>query len=326
MTEQPSPWARPASGSDEPAGGFTYPSGAPVIAAPRPATARPATARRGPQTARAGTVTRLAPPPPALDPASLPEVDDPARRNRRLLRWFGGSAVAVIAIGLVAVLAMVMTGENPIRRAQGPSDTRPELAKLCPPPSGEPPGGGAAAPDPSGPRTVDTRSGISYQSFGEPWQPWNDLWTKGTLRVSYGTGQYFVTENYVNSGGFRSRYLASILSGAVPAANNDSLALDLECTGRQVAADVRAEYYPRPNTMDLMRDEVTTLGGRPAWITKFRMHFQESGLKAKDELVGVALVDVGRPQAAILYVSIPGTHRDFDWVVDSVLDSVRPAG
>ena len=78
--------------------------------------------------------------------------------------------------------------------------------------------------------------------------------------------------------------------------------------------------------MDLLRDEQTTLGGRPAWVSTFRMHFRQRSLKATDELIGVALVDVGRPQAAILYVSIPGTHRDFDWVVDSVLNSVRPTG
>jgi hypothetical protein len=38
----------------------------------------------------------------------------------------------------------------------------------------------------------------------------------------------------------------------------------------------------------------------------------------------VALIDLGRPKAAILYVSVPGTHRQFDWVVDDVLASVRP--
>jgi hypothetical protein len=231
----------------------------------------------------------------------------------------------VVGLGLVILLAMVMTGGGAFsRRASGPSDTRPDLAKLCPPPSQDAGGGGAPVPPPPGPRTVDGASGISYAAFGEPWQPWHDSWTKGTLHVSYRTGQYFVTESYVDQDGYRSNYLASILSGSVPAANNDSLALDLQCTGRQVAADVRAEYYPRPSEMEPLRDEQTTLGGRPAWVTTFRMHFHQTGLKATDELVGVALVDVGRPQAAILYVSIPGTHRDYDWVVDKVLDSVRP--
>jgi hypothetical protein len=244
-----------------------------------------------------------------------------------MLWWFGGTALGVVALGLVAVLMVVMTGGgSPFgKRLAGPSDTRPDLAKLCPPPQDT--GGGAPAPPaPPGPRTVDSGSGISYAAFGEPWLPWRDTWTKGTLHVSYLTGQYFVTESYTDRDGFRNDYLASILSGSVPAANNDALSLDLQCTGRQVAADVRAEYYPRPSTMDLLRDEQITLGGRPAWVTTFRMHFHRTGLKAADELVGLALVDVGRPRAAILYVSIPGTHHQYDWVVDSVLNSVRPVG
>jgi hypothetical protein len=246
-----------------------------------------------------------------------------------MLRWFGGAALAVIVTGLVIVLAMAMTGAmtgggGPFsHRASGPSDTRPDLAKLCPPPVRDA-GGGDPVPPPPGPRTVDNGSGISYAAFGDPWQPWRDTWTKGTLHVSYQVGQYFVTERYVDQDGYPNEYLASILSGSVPAADNDSLSLDLQCTGRQVAADVRASYYPRPNQMEQLRDEQTTLGGRPAWVTKFRMRFHEAGLKATDELVGLALIDVGRPRAAVLYVSIPGTHHDYDWVVDMVLDSVRP--
>jgi hypothetical protein len=337
MSEDRSPWARPPAGADDLAGRSAHPS-TPVVAppheaahggraagSPAPATSRPVpTARAG---YGAGAVTRLAPAPPPLEVAPPPPPGDPTRHNRLMLRWFGGAAAAVIAVGLVVVLALMMTGGGSFqRRLSGPSDTRPTLAKVCPPPTGEAGGAGPAVPPPPGPRTVDSRSGISYSAYGDPWRAWHDSWTKGTLRVSYQTGQYFVTESYVDQAGFRNEYLASILSGSVPAANNDALALDLECTGRQVAADVRAEYYPQPNQMDLLRDEQTTLGGRPAWITKFRMHFHQAGLKASDELVGVALVDVGRPQAAILYVSIPGTHRDYDWVVDSVLESVRPTG
>jgi hypothetical protein len=137
--------------------------------------------------------------------------------------------------------------------------------------------------------------------------------------VPYKKGQHFVTEEY--SGG---QYHASILSAAVPAANNDAVTLDLQCVGRQVAADVRAEYYPQPNTMEPLRDELTTLGGRPAWVSEFRLRFAAPGLTATDERSAVAVIDVGRPTAAVLYVSIPGTHRQFDHVIDEVLSSVRP--
>jgi hypothetical protein len=343
MTEQPSPWARPPAGSQDPAGGSAYPpavdpvpprTGGVTAAPPRTGgvAATNVAPRANPTGYRAGAVTRLGPT-PTPTPAALPlgpaaPPPDPARRNRLMLRWFGVVAIGVVAAGVAVVLVMVTTGGgSPFgRRLAGPSDTRPDLAKLCPPPPQDAGSGAPAPPPPPGPRTVDGVSGISYQAFGAPWLPWHDVWTKGTLHVSYQTGQYFVTESYSDRDGLRNEYLASILSGSVPAADNDALSLDLQCTGRQVAADVRAEYYPQPNRMDLLRDEQTTLGGRPAWVTTFRMHFHRAGLKAGDELVGLALVDVGRPRAAILYVSIPGTHRDYDWVVDTVLNSVRPVG
>lgn len=261
-------------------------------------------------------------PPPIAVAADVPITEE--RTNRRTLFWFGGASALVAVIGLAVLLTVVLTGHiNPIwSRQSAPPDTRPPLAKLCPPPTAvpaPPPGAGTPAPAPSGPRTVDSEAGISYRAYGAPWLPWNRVWTMGTLQVPYKMGQQFVTEEYG-----AGTYLASILSAAVPVAENDGLVIDLACVGRQVAADVRASYYPQPNQMELLRDEQTVLGGQPAWVTKFRLHFSEPGLMAKDELAAVALIDVGKPQAAVLYVSIPGTHRQYDWVVDDVLNSVRP--
>jgi hypothetical protein len=245
--------------------------------------------------------------------------------HRRTLFWFGGTAGVVVVIGLVVVLTLVLNGHpQPFwSRRNAPPDTRPPLARMCPPPTSVPQNALPTAPVPpvpAGPRTVDKDSGISYRAYGAPWRPWDTVWTKGTLQVSYKVGQHFVTEVYSDG-----TYHASILSAAVPVAENDGLIIDLACVGRQVAADVRAEYYPQPNRMQMISDRQTVLGGRPAWVTKFRLYFAEDGLRARDELAAVALIDVGRPQAAILYVSIPGTHRQFDWVVDDVLASVRPS-
>ncbi|WFE23904.1 hypothetical protein O7621_11880 [Solwaraspora sp. WMMD937] len=262
---------------------------------------------------------------------SGPPPTDPRRGGRDGVRlwWFGGAAAVVLAGGLVAVLALVLSGNpDPFGSPDPPPDVRPPLAQLCPGPSAGPggqpspadPTPAPALPEPSGPRTVDPDAGISYTEYGEPWRPWSTVWNAGALQVPYKVGQHFVTEADYN--GF-SDYHASILSAAVPAADNDALSLDLECVGRQVAADVRAEYYPQPNRMDLIRDERTPIGGRPAWLTVFRLHFTQPGLQATDELVAVACIDVGRPTAAVLFVSIPGTHRQLDWVVDDLYASVR---
>lgn len=251
-------------------------------------------------------------------PEEAPERPRPA--SRRTLMWFAGGAGLILALGVVILLAMAMTGNGPlVDRPSGPSNYAPPLAKACPPPSADTQNLPAAPPPPAGPRTIDQQAGISYAEQGAPWAPWNTIWNAGDLHVKYGVGQHFITESY--SGGL---YHASILSGSVPTAENDALSLDLKCTGHQVLADVRSSYYPQPNTIEQMRDEVTTLGGRPAWVAKFRLHFHAAGLQATSELVGIALIDVGRPNAAILYISIPSTHSQFDNLVDVELNSMRP--
>ncbi|MEJ3743878.1 hypothetical protein WEI85_11365 [Actinomycetes bacterium KLBMP 9797] len=279
----------------------------------------------------AGTVTALglpatAPPAAPGGPDTPGPPDDPRTRDRRRLLWFAGVAGGVLAAGLAIVLAVVLSGNPHLpgpfgNDVAGPSDVRPPLARMCPPPTAVAPEPEPVdpGPPPTGARTVDEESGISYAAYGAPWQPWDTVWNAGTLEVPYKAGQHFVTEIY--SGG---SYHASILSAAVPAAENDAATFNLECVGRQVAADVRAEYYPQPNRMELFRDEKAVLGGRAAWVTVFRLHFDQAGLKAKDELAGVAIIDVGKPTAAVLYISIPGTHRQYDHIVDEVLTSVRP--
>jgi hypothetical protein len=237
---------------------------------------------------------------------------------------FAGVAGAILAIGLAVILVVVLsTGGEPFRnRAQAPTDLRPPLAQACPAPASSPSGAATQAPSvpppAAGARTVDQEAGISYQAYGPPWEPWNEVWRAGTLEVPYKVGQHFVTEHYG-----RGNYHATIRSAAVPAADNDAVVLDLECVGRQVVADVRAKYYPQPNTQERLRDELTTLGGLPAWVSEFRLHFHETGLTATDELSAVAVIDVGKPTAAVLYVSIPGTHKQYDYVIDDVLSSVR---
>ncbi|HEU4350158.1 MAG TPA: hypothetical protein VFR35_20455 [Actinoplanes sp.] len=279
----------------------------------------------GSGTVTAPSVPPLTPPPPAAPPEP-PGGDGPHRRRRQMV-IFGGIAAGILAIGLTVILVVALSGgSDPFGggdKAVAPTDVRPPLAQLCPaptvPPSRGPTGAPGTAPSPTGARTVDEEAGISYRAYGPPWVPWDEVWRAGTLEVPYKVGQHFVTETY--AGG---EYHASILSAAVPAADNDAVTLNLECVGRQVAADVRAEYYPQPNTMDPLRDELTRLGGRPAWVSEFRLNFSAAGLEAKDELSAVAVIDVGKPTAAVLYVSIPGTHQKFDYVIDDVLASVRP--
>ncbi|MEV6932152.1 hypothetical protein AB0M46_47750 [Dactylosporangium sp. NPDC051485] len=334
MTEQRSPWAEPDTHTViEP---VPPASTAPIAGPAQPFDGRPGgSARVAPQYA-SGRVSRLgAPPPPP--PPDVPsggrdrDDDDPVKRNQRILKWLGGGAILVVAVGLIVILVSVLTNNATTpgglfdRHAEAPSDTRPELARRCPPPSIPPdnPNNGGGAEVPPGPRTTDSESGISYKEYGAPWRPLLQNWRdQGELRITYRQGQDFVTEpNYDGAG---HDYHATILSGHVPAAVNDGMVLDLHCVGDQIAADVRISFYPKGNQLEQLEAKDLTLGGRPARLLKFRLHFSEAGLTAKSELVSIALVDLGKPEAAILYVSIPDTHRQYDYVADEAPESIRP--
>ncbi|WP_239077050.1 hypothetical protein [Actinocatenispora rupis] len=307
------------------------PGSTPIVRAAHPAHPR----------AESGLVTAAhevsAPPPPDAqrhwwqrrDPVALgggtPGGTTDKPRGLRL-GWFLGAAGTVLGVGLIVVLAMAITGSFggggglPFG-VHTQKQTGPPLAQACPPPTATAnPGYKEGPPAPPGPRTSDRTAGISYKQFSSPFQPWHEDWVGGQLKVHYRVGQAFVTEQYS-----KGQYLASVLSGSVPATVNDGTILDLKCVGQQIVADVRESYYPQPNHMDKIEDKLTTIGGLNAWVSIFRLHFDDSkdGLKADNELVGVVTLDVGKPTAAVLYVSIPGTHKQYDWVVKDAINSIR---
>jgi hypothetical protein len=249
----------------------------------------------------------------------------PARSSRTLL-WFSVAAGGALVAGVVVILALANAGFFGGAERSGvgpfaplPGRPKPPLAQLCPPPTGSAPAVEPAPPQ-DGPRVTDADAGISYKQLGAPWVPWDrGPWRDGTLGVVFQRGYYQVTEEYPEG-----QYLASVLSGKVPATVGDSLTLDLQCAGKQVAEDVRNSYYPRPNTKEQERSEQVTVGGRPAWVSTFHLAFEAEGLTARGETVAVVLVDVGRTDAAVLYLSIPDTHKQFNVEIDRIIDSIRP--
>lgn len=204
-----------------------------------------------------------------------------------------------------------------------PSPPAPPLARLCAAgqPTNEPAPPLTPLPGTPAGRLTDTGAGISYAQQGAPWQPWQDVWLGGQLGVLYQTGYFFVTQqNAGNQPG--NRYLATVLSGSVPATTGDALHPDMKCVAQQVAEDVRESFYPGRPERQVLEDRRVSVGGRPGYLMKFHLTFEEAGYDAKGELVSVLLVDVGTPRVAVLYQSIPDTHRQYDPVVDQINASV----
>jgi hypothetical protein len=324
-----SPWARPSNPDAEPAVTWVSPAtGAPVP--PPPGAPLPG----GPPAGASRQAASWPPRYPANPYRPLEVLDggpQPQRsgvQRRRRVPAFAVVGGILVAFGLVIVLMLgaggYLGGNHESLFGPGTADdpeaSKPPLARLCPPASGAPAPGGSEAAPVAGPRLEDPDSGISYRQLGAPWRVWDQGdWSQGTLGVEFKTGYYFITEHYADGD-----YLASVLSGKVPATVGDSLSLNLACAGRQVAEDVRRAYYPQPTVKDQARDEQVVVGGRPAWVSTFHLTFQAEGLSARGEQVAVVLVDVGRPDAAVLYISIPDTHKQLDPQIDQVIASIEP--
>ena len=202
-----------------------------------------------------------------------------------------------------------------------PDRPMPPLARLCP--------AGQTAPGPSttpsgpattGPRINDADTGISYVRLGAPWQPWDRIWIGGVLGVRYQAGYYLVTQKGV--GGGPSDYYATVLSGSVPATVGDALHPDMGCVAREVAEDARRSFYPDPNSQEMLAAHPVTVSGHPGYLVSFHLSFDVPGYDATGELAEILVLDVGTPRVAVLYVSIPDTHQQYDPVADQVIASV----
>src|SRR5438876_6575562 len=122
MAEERSPWARPG-GVDTSPGAVPPPAGAAPSLRPEPN--RPLI-DLGPGWSRSGAVTQLGSAPPT---APAPEEAPDRKAHRRTLTWFAGGAGLILAIGVVILLAMALTGNGPlVNRPSGPSNYAPPLA------------------------------------------------------------------------------------------------------------------------------------------------------------------------------------------------------
>jgi uncharacterized protein DUF2510 len=176
-----------------------------------------------------------------------------------------------------------------------------------------------APPPERAPRVSDTDAGISYAGQGEPWRPWDRVWQTPGLQAKFSTGYYIVTQSDTPGG----EYYATVLSGTVSALVGDGPPADPRCVAQQLIEEVRGAYYPEPNVNTVFEAQPITVSGHKGYVIRGHLTFDVKGYDAKGEGVAIMVLDVGRPQLAVMYISIPDTVKGFDYVFDQVLGSVR---
>jgi Protein of unknown function (DUF2510) len=238
-------------------------------------------------------------PPQQAVPPSTPVPPSSPRRGRT--GW-------VIGLSVLGVVLVVLIGFL-VGRPSGGGDDGIEAAGPTV----------AAAPTfpPGTVRIIDEAAGITYPYLGEGWYEY-DLGV--VLETASVAGQFFTTQEVTPDGG---TFIAQCTSGPLVEQFGYAGPGSLQSTLAQVADSVRTNYYPAPNERRVLRDEDRTVDGAAAHLFEFDLSWNVEGYDATGERAALLLVDVGRPEPALLYISIPNTHAELYGVIDRVIDAVE---
>lgn len=239
------------------------------------------------------------PAPPGVDAWS--SQPDPAPRRPRRALWVSAGVLGLV-VAVVLALVVGTGGDDDAVALREPSS-----------PAGQAPSGPTFAPGTV--RIVDEAAGIAYPYLGTGWLEYDMAFMYETTTV---TGQYFTTQEDTPAG----QFIAQITSGPVAEGYGWSGPGSEAATVAALADSVRENYYPGPNERRIMRDEALTVDGHAAHLIEFQLAWDVEGYDASGERAALLVVDVGRPQPAVLYMSIPNTHAELYGVIDRLVQAV----
>ncbi len=231
-----------------------------------------------------------------------------------------------VLLTVAAIGGLVLIGRFPGLRGDRPPDRT--LASQAPSTPAPAPTGEPAEPVPTGPsptpssrpvsgRVVDGTARLSYDVLPGSWRAWDLISFQGLVTTS---GYYRLVQQRTPDGG---EYWANVTSGPV---NPNQVGADLRGTARRLAGTLDGLYYPPAHTRREVVERATTVDGRAAYLVRWLAVFdprRTAGYLARSEVVAVLVVDVGRDQPSVLYLSLPDPVRTVWPSVDSVLGSVR---
>jgi hypothetical protein len=216
--------------------------------------------------------------------------------------------VGLGVLGVVLVLLLVAVTLGNSSGSDGRGGAAPVAGRTSQPTSTFPPGTV---------RIIDKAAGISYPFLGDGWFEWDRGRQYETTQTA---GQYFVTQENLPSG--YDVFIAQCTSGPLVPEYGWAGPGTLQSTVTAVADAVRGLYYPAPNERSVRRDEAVTVDGAAAWVYEFELSWDVAGYDSTGERAALLLIDVGKPDPALLYLSIPNTHAELYGVIDRVLQDV----
>jgi Protein of unknown function (DUF2510) len=217
------------------------------------------------------------------------------QKKKSPIGWWIAGAALVIVVVVVAVLAVrAVTGGDTGTTGGGPV-AQPSQG-VCPQDT--------ASPEAPATHPADGRvhgGPVSYPLLGPPWGPPQPP----TNPVPFGSDeQNQLVVDQLNYDGQGADWVASILVAELQA--GDGFFTPEQGSQIVVKCILGAFYGDNPVNSNVKVNEKTTIDGHEAWLVESHLTYDIAGVKAKGELLIVAIVSAGN-RSGLYYASIPDT-------------------
>ncbi|TDD72540.1 hypothetical protein E1293_32560 [Actinomadura darangshiensis] len=233
-------------------------------------------------------------------------LDEAGGRSRLVL--FGGIGLLVVALIAAGGVYFMKNGDDEPADTSGNAGQRAAAeesegvqAQL---PPDKPLAKFAGRPSRMLGRVNDALSGLSYPRMAAPWQvptKENKLGTPG-----WSGQQILVTEKrgaQLWYGQLLTGTLIPTLQGAYQGPDSVKNVAGLAAQGYE------AQYYAFEHKSAPLASQALTVGGHRGWLIASYLTYKRAGVRATGEVVATAVIDTGRKAPAVVFASMPNTHK-----------------
>jgi hypothetical protein len=228
--------------------------------------------------------------------------------GRSRLVLFGGVGLLVVALIAAGAVYFTKSGGDDSSEPAGNADKRAaaeqsEAAQVQLPPD-KPLARFPGVPSRMLGRVNDAHSGLSYPRLAAPWQvptKQNKLGTAG-----WSGQQILVTERHAQQIWYGQLLTGTLHPGMQSAYQGPD---SVKNVAALVAQGYEAQYYAFPHKTAPLASQALNVGGRKGWLIASYLTYQRTGVRATGEIVVTAVIDTGRPVPAVVFASMPNTHK-----------------
>ncbi|MGH3241574.1 MAG: hypothetical protein ACRDNL_14465 [Spirillospora sp.] len=229
-------------------------------------------------------------------------------RSRIVL--FGGVGLLVVALAVAGAVYFVKSGgDDPAESDEGANAGRTataeqsQAAQVKLPPDKKLKMFPGQPSKPLG-RVTDVHSGLSYPRLAAPWKvptKQNKLGTPG-----WSGQQILVTERKGAQLWYGQLMTGTLLPSLQSAYQGPG---SVKNVAGLVAQGFEEQYYGFPHRSVPLASQGLTVDGRQGWLIASYLTYKRDGVRATGEIYATAVIDTGRKAPAVVFASMPNTHK-----------------